>query len=268
MTGQSTTSAPHSCIHVPLAAKGDVFPVHLTNATAKSLLDEFEHLLADGQGFAAATVNLDHVVKLRQSEQFRDAYSSHSHVVADGNPIVWLARLSGGEVELVPGSELIWPVAELAARTGVPLGFFGATDESLDAASTAMRMRFPDLQIPDCIAPPYGFDPAGEQADEFIARMGRSPARFWLLALGAPKQEIFAARAWNALPGKGFLSIGAGLDFIAGQQVRAPKVVQSLAMEWFWRMAGSPARLGPRYARCAAALPALTGAAMRQRRAR
>jgi exopolysaccharide biosynthesis WecB/TagA/CpsF family protein len=77
------------------------------------------------------------------------------------------------------------------------------------------------------------------------------------LALGAPKQEMLAARGRELAPSVGFVSVGAGLDFLAGTQHRAPKWVQAIAMEWLWRLISSPARLVGRYARCFAILPAL-----------
>ncbi|NDR57067.1 WecB/TagA/CpsF family glycosyltransferase [Pseudoruegeria sp. M32A2M] len=256
--------APPS-VALPLKG-GTQFSVPLTHATAADLLADFERLLVGGKGFAAATVNLDHLVKLRQSDAFRQAYSGHSHIVADGNPIVWLSRLSGRPVNLVPGSELIEPIAEIAARTGIPVGFFGATENSLESSALELERRYPGLNVASRIAPPDGFDPSGEGANACIAEMARSPARLWLLALGAPKQEIFAVRAWQRIPDRGFLSIGAGLDFISGEQVRAPALIRALALEWAWRMVSNPRRLAPRYARCAAALPSLASAALKQRR--
>lgn len=267
MATDSSALRDHPVLRVPLG-EGGSFDVVLTNPTPADLLAELERRLIAGEGFAAATINLDHVVKLRQSEAFRHAYARHSHVVADGNPIVWMSRLAGKPVELVPGSELVDPVAAMAARTGLPIGFFGASDESLREAAAELMKRHPGLDVASTIAPRYGFDPAGPEADACIAEMAELPARLWLLALGAPKQEIFAARAWEKLPDRGFLSIGAGIDFIAGHQVRAPKFVRALALEWAWRMFSNPMRLAPRYARCAAAMPGLTQAALRQRNAR
>lgn len=217
------------------------------------------------QGFTVATLNLDHVVKLRSDARFRDAYAAHSHVTADGNPIVWLSRLAGDHVELVPGSDLIDPVAALAAEIGVPVALFGSTDEALAAAKDALVARHRSLKVVLTLAPPMGFDPAGSAADQAIVRLRASGARLCFLALGAPKQEIFAARAAAALPEVGFLSIGAGLDFLAGRQRRAPRVMRSLALEWLWRLAGNPRRLAARYAACAAVLPGLTLTALRVR---
>jgi UDP-N-acetyl-D-mannosaminuronic acid transferase (WecB/TagA/CpsF family) len=64
----------------------------------------------------------------------------------------------------------------------------------------------------------------------------------------------------------GFASVGAGLDFIAGHQTRAPEWWRRFALEWLWRTVSSPRRLLPRYAACAAILPGQVLAALRLRR--
>lgn len=235
--------------------------------TEAALLADMEACLARGQGFAVATLNLDHVVKLRRNPTFRAAYQAHSHVVADGNPIVWMARLSGRrDVTLVPGSELIAPVAAMAARLGVPLAFLGSTEPVLRAAAERLQADHPGLKVVACLAPPYGFDPESAAADALIDQVAASGARICLLALGAPKQEVLAARGLARQPGLGFLSIGAGLDFIAGHQTRAPVWVRKIAMEWLWRMLSNPRRLARRYLDCALVLPSLTVTALKARR--
>lgn len=245
---------------------GDSGGVTVTVPDQASLLADLARRFAAGQGFSVATLNLDHVVKLSRNPRFRDAYRAHTHVTADGNPIVWLSRLAGQRVELVPGSELIDPLAALAARAGVPVALFGATEAALATASAALVARHPGLQVVLCRAPAMGFDPQGTSAEKDIAAIGSSGARLCFLALGAPKQEVFAARAHAALPGVGFVSIGAGLDFIAGTQRRAPPWVQAIAAEWVWRLLSDPRRLAARYAACLAVLPRLTGRALLSRR--
>lgn len=243
-------------------------PITVTAPDRATLMADLEARLAAGQGFSVATLNLDHVVKIRANPAFRSAYAAHSHVTADGNPIVWLCKLSGQPVALIPGSELVAPVAGLAARNGVGVALLGSTAPSLAAAADALRAHAPGLRVVAQIAPPMGFDPDGASAETAIAELKASGAGLCFLALGAPKQELFAARAQQALPHMGFLSIGAGLDFLAGQQKRAPRLVQRLALEWLWRLMGSPKRLAARYASCFAVLPRATQAALRARNAR
>lgn len=235
--------------------------------TEAALLADVEACLIAGKGFAIATLNLDHVVKLRRNPAFLRAYRAHSHVVADGNPIVWMAHLAGRkDVALVPGSELIAPVAALAARLGMPLAFLGSTETVLRAAAAQLEADHPGLKVAACLAPPYGFDPESAAADALLDEVAASGARICLLALGAPKQELLAARGIARHPGMGFLSIGAGLDFIAGHQTRAPVWVRKIAMEWLWRMLSNPKRLARRYLDCALVLPSLAGKALAERR--
>jgi len=230
------------------------------------LLNDLSDRFERGQGFSVATLNLDHVVKLARDPVFLKAYSAQTHVTADGNPIVWLSRLAGQDVSLVPGSELIEPLIELAARQGVPVAFFGATRAALETAADELQRRYPALRVVSCHAPAMGFDPQGAAAEEGIAALKASGAGLCFLALGAPKQEIFATRVQAALPQLGLVSIGAGLDFIAGTQQRAPRWMRAMAAEWLWRLMRNPRRLGRRYAACLVALPRLTSKALRARK--
>lgn len=241
--------------------------VAVTVPTRDALVADLRTRMRDRIGYTVATINLDHVVKLHRDTQFRAAYVQHSHVTADGNPIVWLSRLSGqADVELVAGSDISGPVLDLAAEEGVPVALFGSTDAALSAAAHALRERAPSLKIVAQISPPFGFDPDGPEADRCIAQLAASGARLVMLALGAPKQERFAVRAAERMPEAGFLSIGASLDFFAGSQKRAPKWVRAMAMEWAWRMLGNPRRLAGRYMSCFAILPGLTLRALKARR--
>jgi N-acetylglucosaminyldiphosphoundecaprenol N-acetyl-beta-D-mannosaminyltransferase len=241
-------------------------PGVVVNTTSRAaLLADLDMRLQQKQGFSIATLNLDHVTKLRTLPKFRDAYLRQSHITADGNPIVWLSRLAGQDVSLIPGSELIEPVTELAAKHDDPIAMLGSTQASLKAAADTLLTRFPGLKIAAMIAPPMGFDPTGLQAEDYIKQLEASGARLCFVALGAPKQEIFSANASERLPHMGFLSIGAGLDFISGNQARAPRIVRKFAAEWLWRLASNPRRLAGRYGACIVILPRLLYIALRAR---
>jgi N-acetylglucosaminyldiphosphoundecaprenol N-acetyl-beta-D-mannosaminyltransferase len=241
-------------------------PIAVTVPDGADLMADLEARLLAGRGFSLATLNLDHLVKIGRDPDFRAAYAAQTHITADGNPIVWLCRLAGQEVSLIPGSELIDPVAAMAARTGLPVALLGSTQASLDGAAEALCARHPGLSIVARISPPMGFEPDGQDTDGILDVLSTSGARICLLALGAPKQEIFAARAYNRHSDIGFLSIGAGLDFLSGAQRRAPTWMRHLALEWLWRLMSNPRRLAARYAACFTILPSAVRLARRTRR--
>ncbi len=235
-------------------------------ATRADLAEAVAERWRTGQGFALATINLDHLAKLEVDPAFVDAYAAQDLVVADGWPIVTLARIAGTPVELMPGSDMVQPLCEWAAAAGVKVGFVGSTDQALADAKRVLTERVPGLDIVYAHAPQMGFDPEGDAAAAVLAALCAMDVGMCFLALGAPKQERLAARGRQIAPGVGFASIGAGLDFFGGHQVRAPKLARALRVEWLWRALTSPRRMVPRYWRAGKLLPRHMIEARRQRR--
>ena len=220
-------------------------------ATQDDLVARVSARAKSGQGFCLFTLNLDHLVKRRADPAFRAAYGRASFVSADGAPVVALARHQGAKLTRTTGADLIGPLCAMAARESLPLFFFGSSHALLEAAGDALKRQYPGLLIAGCEAPPFGFDPLSPAADACAQRIQASGAKLCLVALGAPKQEMFADRMFSRHPGIGFLCIGAALDFVTGGQKRAPLLAQRIGLEWLWRLATNPTRLFGRYARCA-----------------
>jgi N-acetylglucosaminyldiphosphoundecaprenol N-acetyl-beta-D-mannosaminyltransferase len=246
---------------------GRAFSVDDISVNVTSMSEAVNEIIAavrQGDTFCVYTLNLDHFVKLHSAPAFHDAYRRARFVTADGFPIVLMGRLAGVPVARTTGADLVKPLCREAARHRLPVFLFGATRMALAASVRRLSRRYRDLAFAGCLAPGPNFDPYSADADLAIERIRRSGARICFLALGAPKQEMFAARCLDELHGTALVCIGAALDFIAGTQERAPQFAQQMGMEWLWRMVKNPWRLGPRYARCMAAVPRLVVQAIPQ----
>ncbi|MGK6321933.1 WecB/TagA/CpsF family glycosyltransferase [Sphingomonas sp. DT-51] len=196
------------------------------------------------------TPNVDHLVRLDSmvrsepaGEALWRAYEGAALTLCDSRVLARLARWCGVELPVAPGSDLTARLFSEVVRPGDRIAIIGG-DAPLRAA---LAQRFGTLNFVQHI-PPMGLlrDSAALDA---AARFGRdAQARFVLLAVGSPQQEIVAARI-AALPGaRGTgLCIGASLDFIVGRQQRAPRMVQRLGLEWAHRLASQPRRLWRRY---------------------
>ena len=241
----------------PTLAFVDGWPINIP--TLEDAVERIAAAAGDGQGFAVATLNLDHLVKLRRDALFRKAYSAARFITADGAPVARIARRQSARVERTAGADLLIPLCEEAARRSLPVYIFGSDDGTLaEAARTLSESMDGRLDICGTLAPSHRFDPCGPEADAAIDRIARSGARLCFVALGAPKQEIFAARAVERGVKAGFVCIGAAVDFVAGRQVRAPRLLREHGLEWLWRLSLSPARMASRYAQSALLLLDLT----------
>lgn len=212
-----------------------------------------------GRGFLAVPVNLDVLVKMRRSERLAAACRSAEFVMADGAPVARLARRQLPGCERTTGADIVVPLALECARRQLPIYIFGTNDDALARAGMELSRRADGaLDIAGTWAPSANFDPESAEADAAIERIRASGARICFLALGAPRQEIFAARARAKGLEIGFVCVGAAIDFLAREQIRAPRFMQKLGLEWLWRLPRDPRRMAGRYASCALLLAEIT----------
>ena len=157
------------------------------------------------QTFSVCTLNLDHCVHLNAHGDFRDAYRRARFVTADGFPIVVLGRLAKSPIQRTTGADLIEPICEEASRRGLPVFFLGSTPATLAETCKRLRAKYPGLEIAGTFSPGLGFDPYSSEADEAMQRLQEFGAPLCFLALGSPKQEVFAARCLDRVRGTGLV---------------------------------------------------------------
>jgi len=64
------------------------------------------------------------------------------------------------------------------------------------------------------------------------------------IGLGSPKQEQWMSENKDKYPtAKIIMTVGGGIDFLTGRQIRAPLFLQKIGLEWLWRLIKQPSRL-------------------------
>lgn len=192
------------------------------------------------------TPNVDHVVRLADLDRgdvLWSAYRGADWCLCDSRVLSALASLRGIDLPVVPGSDLTRELIGTIATPGDLLCLIGGRPGD-EAALAALR---PDLLFIQHI-PPMGVrdDPQAQaEAAHFAAVSG---ARFILIAVGSPQQEMIAA-AIAAIPdARGTaLCVGAAIDFLLGRERRAPRWMQRLSLEWLYRLLANPRRMWRRY---------------------
>lgn len=199
-----------------------------------------------GESRYVCAANVHMVMEGYDSPAFRNVVNSADLVVPDGMPLAWGLRLLGvrGQ-ERVYGPDLMLHVCEAAAFHGVPVGFYGGSPETLQDLVKKLRSRYPGLQVAYQYSPP--FRPLTAEEDAAVTQqIVASGARILFVGLGCPKQERWMAEHKGKIPAV-MLGVGAAFDFHAGRIPQAPRWVQNIGMEWFFRLCMEPRRLWRRY---------------------
>jgi N-acetylglucosaminyldiphosphoundecaprenol N-acetyl-beta-D-mannosaminyltransferase len=212
-------------------------PVHaVTMAEALSLI---EHYVSEPRVHQIATVNPEFVMAAQTDAEFRRILLSADLCLPDGVGLIYAARHLGQRLpERVPGSELVYRLAERSAGRDWPLFLLGAAPGVAEEAARALVGRYPGLRV----AGTYAGSPAAEENDAIVARVNASGAVLLFVAYGAPRQDKWIARNRDALTARVAIGVGGSLDFIAGRAVRAPQWAQDAGLEWLHRLYREPWR--------------------------
>lgn len=217
--------------------------VHFDGLSFEAVKDVLRQATSESPFRYVVTPNVDHVVLLHGHPSLRNSWASADLCVCDSQILRMLARLRGLKLELVRGSDLCQALFDNVIQSGDTLAVVGGTS----GAVAKLKNMYPKIRIKHH-EPPMGLRTnadARRSAAEFVAS---SRARFTLIAVGSPQQEMIAHEIGQRPSAGGFgLCIGAGLDFVIGSQKRAPRFLQAVGLEWAYRLARSPRRLWKRY---------------------
>ena len=206
------------------------------------------------------TPNIDHIVNLQGNVPFQSAYTNAALVLTDGKPVRLALSMLGHPIkETVPGSDLIPAIFSKISSQGSSLTVFllGAEPGVADRAAEVIHNRWSGVKVVGTYSPPYGFEHMPEENLKIIDLVNNVNPDVLIIGLGAPKQELWVCDNRNELRAGIALCVGATIDFLAGEQSRAPEWMRDYGLEWLYRMLSQPRRLIFRYAKGAVVFPVL-----------
>jgi exopolysaccharide biosynthesis WecB/TagA/CpsF family protein len=193
------------------------------------------------------TVNGQVISLFTQDPVYRDALLQTDYIAADGMSVVFASRLATETPlpERVATTDWFHAGAKTASRHGLRFYMLGATHEMNRRAVRRIRKRYPFLQLAGARD---GYFDRGEIENVAAEIAATRPDILWI-GIGNPEQLLLAHRFRALISDLTWIRTCGGLfDFLSGMRSRAPKAVQAVGMEWAYRMALEPQRLGWRYA--------------------
>lgn len=191
------------------------------------------------------TPNADHLIRFHDDAAFRARYAAAAYVLLDSRFLAHLLRATRGlRLPVCTGSDLTARLfADVIGADDVLVLIGGSDTQARDLARRHGLRRLAHFN------PPMGFvrDPAAvEDCLRFIE--AHSPFRFCLLAVGSPQQEVLAQKLRERGRARGLaLCIGAAINFLTGDERRAPRWMQRAGIEWLYRLLADPGRMVARY---------------------
>jgi N-acetylglucosaminyldiphosphoundecaprenol N-acetyl-beta-D-mannosaminyltransferase len=124
--------------------------------------------------------------------------------------------------------------------------FCGGKEGVAEELKVISATSFCNTNVVGCFSPPFR-EMSEEEIKELAGRINSLKTDIVWIGLSTPKQEIFASKLAKYTNVHFLITVGAAFDFHTGKVTQAPKIIQNIGMEWFFRLLIEPKRLYKRY---------------------
>jgi N-acetylglucosaminyldiphosphoundecaprenol N-acetyl-beta-D-mannosaminyltransferase len=165
------------------------------------------------------------------------AIHSARWITADGIGIILGQRLLG----ITPsprrtGSDL---TPALLEAPSLRIFLMGSTHPVVEAAVKHIQTHYPNAIIAGYRD---GFFPFTE-IPQIAETLRQCQPDIILVGMGSPRQDMVIAGLKESVPHGVFIGVGGVIDMLAGTVKRSPKWMQTLGIEWLWRLTLQPHRI-------------------------
>lgn len=220
-----------------------ILNVEIQNLTSSELLESMKKGVL-------VTPNIDQLIKLQKDLDFYKLVEKADWVICDSKILYLLSKLLKHSLkEVIPGSSF-FPDFYMYHRDDRDCRIFllGGMDDVAIKAMRNINEKVGRGIVVGAYSPSYGFEKKQSENEEIYRMINKSGANVVLVGVGCPKQEKWIFAHKDKMPEVDiWMALGATIDFEAGNIKRAPKIFQTLAMEWFYRFLKEPKRLFRRY---------------------
>jgi N-acetylglucosaminyldiphosphoundecaprenol N-acetyl-beta-D-mannosaminyltransferase len=195
-------------------------------------------LLSSRETKLVSTVNALGMDEAVRDVEYHRILRRSAMVLSDGIGLLWGLRFLGMPIqERVTGIDFAEQLCRMAAVEGWPVYFLGSQGKTALVCAKVLAARYPGLMVAGARDGYFGMD------DPAVAdTIACSGSKILFVAMGIPRQEKWVARHSKRLGGVLAVGVGGAFDVLSGNLRRAPKIVQKLGLEWFFRLCQEPYR--------------------------
>jgi N-acetylglucosaminyldiphosphoundecaprenol N-acetyl-beta-D-mannosaminyltransferase len=226
----------------------ELLGTHVAVTSPVGICELIESWKGSAQGRSVCFSDVHGIVKGHDDPRMKQALADADVVCPDGHPVAlagrWIARQPA---QRTCGPDTLVLLSSRSPKSGLRHFFYGGAPGVAEALAANLQDKFPGLVVAGFDSPPMRPLTPEEDAEAVQRILASKPDVLWV-GLGAPKQEIWMMEHKPRLPGVTLLGVGAAFDFQTGRVRRAPRWMQKSGLEWLYRAASEPKRLGKRYA--------------------
>lgn len=227
--------------------KKRIISIDISCLSYTEFIKEISERAKERRSSYVCVANVHMCIEAYDNETFKTIVNSADYVTPDGMPLAkgikWLYGISQ---ERVAGMDLLPDLLKESEKQGLKVYFYGGSEKTQQSTEDYIHKNYAHLNAVGYYSPPFRAL-SSEEEIQIITNINNSGAQLVFVALGCPKQEKWMASMKGKINAC-MIGIGGALPVLIGEQKRAPRWMQNLSLEWFYRFIQEPKRLFKRYA--------------------
>ena len=201
--------------------------------------------LESGTPLTILNANAHAVTLAETNPSFATAMDKADVIFCDGFGVYFASLLLGGPIrERFTYGDITEKLAQTCHSKGASLFLLGAKEGVAAKAARNLEAAVPGIRVHSH----HGYFQKDEQSSrEVIDIINRSGASMLFVGFGMPLQELWITSYRAQLRPYVVFSVGAALDYAAGNVARGPRWLTQTGFEWLARLVIEPRRLWKRY---------------------
>jgi len=234
-----------SCSKTEVISKNSVLGVGFSNASKDQILEFIiRGLVKNNEKFYVVTPNPEILVIANKNSDYKKVLNNAKLASADGVGVLFAGKILKRKLgQRLTGVELLESLCREVAKQPITVGFLGAGPHVAELTAKCLREKYSGLDVI--------FTKSGNPDDKTVdyinsvmaKRANKKTIDLLFVAFGSPKQELWIAKNLEKLPVKVAIGVGGAFDFISGKVKRAPRLIQTLGLEWLFRLLIQPCRI-------------------------
>jgi N-acetylglucosaminyldiphosphoundecaprenol N-acetyl-beta-D-mannosaminyltransferase len=221
-----------------------ILDLNIENCKYDDILDNSILNITSRKLFNFSYVNVHVALMARKNASLQNDLKQFSTLYSDGIGMYWASKYlygKSGLSERINGTDLYYKILNLAQKNNYKIFFFGGGEKAAAFLIERLKKKYPNLLTGGVIQRDLTLD------ESILQKINQSNSDILFLGLGTPDQEKWIASFGKKCNIPIQISVGSGIDFLAGVYKRAPKLLQLIGLEWLFRLLLEPKRLWKRY---------------------
>ncbi|HEX6977333.1 MAG TPA: WecB/TagA/CpsF family glycosyltransferase [Patescibacteria group bacterium] len=223
-----------------------ILNISVNSTTRQEVLTTIGDRIKNKEKFVVFTPNPEIIVAASSDPRLASILNSADLSIPDGIGL----KLVNPSLSIYKGRKLMLDLINLADSQKLKVYFLGASKDVNKKVLQKAKVKHPNLTVEASSGPMLDKEgkPVSEEElsseKETIAHINRFSPQILFVAFGTPKEQKWIYLHKDELKANCIMEVGGAFDYLAGSALLPPKILESLGLEWFWRLINEPQRAG------------------------